>query len=231
MTPKELFDKVEQELGHTSQAIRFIANTTSDIELHRPIPFFALPEFYEACYCSLQHFGICLINGEKNYDDMVWRRITKILKLIQKNLNEEFKTDLPEREIISIVDEMIAAGHLKIVQDDDGQECVALEENPYDIKIRIIRTPLGQAPEEVRNNWIGIELPARFIPGTVPVRGLVTNLLEFKKSGVFQVPYQVAIEQLQRKAPAAAQWFIKNLGEFYPPLIFDSQCAETIQTH
>jgi hypothetical protein len=88
--------------------------------------------------------------------------------------------------------------------------------------IRIIATPPGEAPEEVRREWIGLDLPlvaGETGPRTVPVGGvltgartplailvkLLTGQRQYQHGYVIDAPQALVL--LADKAPWAAQWW------------------------
>ena len=75
------------------------------------------------------------------------------------------------------------------------------------MKIRIISTPPGGAPEWVRKEWVGLELPTVESSGRPQVGatgGKPENL------GGFQINGKVAIDALKEKSPEAAKWWEDN---------------------
>lgn len=81
---------------------------------------------------------------------------------------------------------------------------------------RIIATPRGDAPEEVRKEWIGVVLPLKdsFNPG----EGAHERNFSFDRQQVrsfVTVPVRTALGELAKKSQPAAQWFYKNLPEFW----------------
>ncbi|GEM_PF-976864 len=233
MTPRQLFEKITENDDLGSIMAKGLITHTPLVVLYEPLPSEeqGLALFYESCHRVLQYLCAELAVGDPHLDNDMLQLATRTLAFIRQNLNQEFSVNLPEWPVVSMVDEMVMDGYFKIARNEGGEDLIVPEENPYDIKIRITSTPPGQAPEEVRSGWIGVELPARFIPGTVPVQGLVDGSLIFRTGGQFKVPYRVAIDELQQKDSSAAQWFLENLGDNYPALLFDADCAETIQVH
>lgn len=74
--------------------------------------------------------------------------------------------------------------------------------------IRIIATPPGQAPEWVREAWVGIEIPL-----TEQESGLVgTGVLGGppENTGGYQVFGSDAFRALTLKSPEAAQWWLRE---------------------
>ena len=74
--------------------------------------------------------------------------------------------------------------------------------------IRIVSTPPGQAPDEVRKSWVGlvIPLPEQDNGGLqMGVRGGKP-----KQLGGYQVYTTEALDILRKKSPEAAEWFEEN---------------------
>jgi hypothetical protein len=92
------------------------------------------------------------------------------------------------------------------------------------LKIRIISTPPGEAPEDIRKAWVGLVLPlARFRPRRETwTSGVLTgprSLLGFlaaalsgrlKRQVVYNVSGRVAIDALAAHSPYAASWWRQN---------------------
>lgn len=77
------------------------------------------------------------------------------------------------------------------------------------MRIKIVKTPLGEAPEEVRRKWVGLELPCdklgdegRF---TFEAKSLKTP--NNPRQNVWFVPQTEAIAILESCSPEAAKWF------------------------
>jgi hypothetical protein len=79
-------------------------------------------------------------------------------------------------------------------------------------RLRIVRTPPGEAPEEIRRAWLGIDLPLR--------RG-ETELANFQTVGIlsgqdpalstgYAVDGRAAVAALASYAPEAATWWRQN---------------------
>lgn len=87
---------------------------------------------------------------------------------------------------------------------------IAIDENDYPNMIRIIKTPAGEAPIEVREAWVGIQLPAS-APFTDAARGAVSYELQEPRE-VFAVPTRLALLYLLGQGKEdAAQWWHDNL--------------------
>lgn len=88
------------------------------------------------------------------------------------------------------------------------------------MRIRIIKTPLGEAPEEVKREWVGLELPCDQTGSEGDFTFEAKSLKEVAnpRENVFFVPQDKAIAILERKSAKAARWF-REAG--YPiPLMY-----------
>lgn len=99
-------------------------------------------------------------------------------------------------------------------------------------KIRIVDVPPGDAPEWVRKEWVGLEIPiADNDPD--PDDSFQFGILggELKNLGGYTVETKVAIEILERKSPAAAQWW-KNYYNYtlglVEWLVFSKEVCEVV---
>lgn len=110
------------------------------------------------------------------------------------------------------------------------------------MQIRIISTPLGEAPEQVRSAWVGITLP---LAVTEPERiegisvfskprtrfGLFLDRF-FDGTGVetgYVVDASKAIEILTAHAPEAAQWWRQHAPQAVAPGEYFLFAAEVCQ--
>ena len=114
------------------------------------------------------------------------------------------------------------------------------------MKIRIKSIPPGEAPEDVRRAWIGLELPVppRFAGRT---RGLGVGVLSGPKSwfGIllatlfgqarrqdgYVVEASVAVNLLAVRAPEAAAWWRTNAAHVLVPgrcFVFAAACCEEL---
>jgi hypothetical protein len=109
-----------------------------------------------------------------------------------------------------------------------------------------VRVPAGNAPEEVRKAWVGVELPLH-APGLYkakvagllePPRGWVAMWLRHLPGfGRTKIGYVVAagpaVEELARRNPAAARWFRVNVPHLLEPgrlLVFAPEECRTVET-
>lgn len=91
--------------------------------------------------------------------------------------------------------------------------------------IKIVSVPPGQAPEEVREKWVGviIPLPEQVTGGfQMGVQGGTSD-----NTVGYQVSTEEALRLLYEKSPAAVQWFLENavLGT---RLVFANQVCELV---
>ena len=110
--------------------------------------------------------------------------------------------------------------------------------------VKIVSTPRGEAPEHVREAWIGLVLPLAQ-PGKRRVAaagiltgprtfigsliGLVTGRYERREGYVVESAKAIAI--LDNSRPEAAQWWQKNTPHLLLPghlFIFDSEACEEV---
>ncbi|MDO8582539.1 MAG: hypothetical protein Q7R63_00900 [bacterium] len=79
---------------------------------------------------------------------------------------------------------------------------------PY---FRIAVIPRGAAPREVREAWIGVALPFDMPCEKSHERRLISGERQLDRP-FMTVPAAVALEELGKKSPEAAQWFYDNLS-------------------
>ncbi len=99
--------------------------------------------------------------------------------------------------------------------------------------VRIIDTPSGEAPEAVREAWVGLEFPS-FEPQETNTSGRApTGVLSGKSSGDYgyTVPAIIAFHLLREKDYAAYQWWRTNTPDLFGPtsgLCFNFSSCEVI---
>lgn len=87
-------------------------------------------------------------------------------------------------------------------------------------RIKITKTPRGEAPLEVRQAWVGLELPCLPICGFLDGQsyGVVTNT-PLPNRFSFLVFQQDAVEILEKERPEASKWWKEqgypHEGEFF----------------
>lgn len=77
-------------------------------------------------------------------------------------------------------------------------------------RIRIVKTPDGEAPLEIREAWVGLVLPCDPYLG-YPDEGMERGVLNNKEAPLnrcgFSVPQDQAIAILEQKKPEVAKWW------------------------
>ncbi len=79
--------------------------------------------------------------------------------------------------------------------------------------IRIVRVPEGEAPQCVRQAWVGLELPCDPYLGYSDAgldRGVLTGTEAARNRCGFSVPQDWAIAVLEQSDPAAAAWWRRH---------------------
>lgn len=104
-----------------------------------------------------------------------------------------------------------------------------MKDNSKNGIMRITSAPVGQAPLEIREQWIGVEIP--FLEVGMPAGSAhgVLNGETVKPYKAFTVDQTEAIDALRKKSPEAASWwesmgFPKKGGQF----TFNAECAEVV---
>jgi hypothetical protein len=102
--------------------------------------------------------------------------------------------------------------------------------------IRVIKVPPGEAPWEIRVQWVGLELP--LAPGCSGVYSLRTaGLFDSKERSDTAIGYLVvakdAVDILEAKSKVAAAWWRTNTPHLLTTgqrLIFNEYVCEPIET-
>jgi hypothetical protein len=100
-------------------------------------------------------------------------------------------------------------------------------------RVRIVAVPPGEAPEQVRRAWVGLELPltrGESGPRAQDVVGVQSNRLQGQWTG-FAVNGATAVTLLAAKAPEAAGWWRRNaphvlVGGY--TLVFPAEVCERV---
>ena len=109
------------------------------------------------------------------------------------------------------------------------------------MKIRIKSTPPGEAPEHIRQAWIGLEIPAFRCRGRVfgVLSGPKTRLGVFlarllgraKRKVGYAVDAEAAVNLLASRSPEVADWWRQNAPRFIEPgryFMFAAESCEVI---
>ncbi len=94
-------------------------------------------------------------------------------------------------------------------------------------KIRIVASPPGQAPQWVRHEWVGLELPIVSEPGS----GMQFGVMGGKPQNIagFHVTQRDALEVLEKKSSKAANWWRRNLPPgFSGNLVFNRDICQVL---
>ena len=87
-----------------------------------------------------------------------------------------------------------------------------------EVRIRIIDIPPGEAPLEVREQWVGLELP---LVGGDPYAmqlktcGVLTGASEPEETVGYAVSIEDAVRVLEKKSPEAAAWWRSNAAHLF----------------
>lgn len=113
------------------------------------------------------------------------------------------------------------------------------------MEIRIVRRPVGEAPENIRDAWIGLRLPvlpncSRIVEArdigvlSVPRSRLAVLWKSYFGSGQrvrgYRVDPTTAINLLKKVNPLAAAWWLTNTPQVFKPkrcFVFDEECCVT----
>lgn len=97
-----------------------------------------------------------------------------------------------------------------------------------EVKIRIISRPDGGAPEYIRDQWIGLVMPARTTDS--PLANVMTLQRVTDRAGGYEVPWDAAMAALGEKNPSARKWWENlNITHHFPALIFTRDCCEIVK--
>lgn len=77
------------------------------------------------------------------------------------------------------------------------------------MRIRIIKTPSGEAPIWVREHWVGVVLEAEEHEGDTYG---VTTLTKTNRNLGYSVDIKYALDRLAKRSPDAANWFLGSLA-------------------
>ena len=103
-------------------------------------------------------------------------------------------------------------------------------------RIRIIAVPPGEAPLEIREQWVGLILPlADGMPGTwqLQTTGVITGELSDEETIGYAVEFSEAMAALAETAPDAVKWWKTNtlyLFEEEGVLIFEQDVCEPLSS-
>ncbi len=93
--------------------------------------------------------------------------------------------------------------------------------------VKVVKVPAGEAPLHVRQAWVGTVFQA-VGPREYWEEGIVTGKDNPARLG-YAVPQELAVEALERRNPAAADWFREHLRYHSNNLIFGAD--EVVEIH
>jgi hypothetical protein len=109
--------------------------------------------------------------------------------------------------------------------------------------VRIVAVPPGEAPDWVRQKWVGLELPVHSRPRPFRGFGVLTGPRTFLRSlwailsgqgetiFGYAIDAAAALAALQRSSPEAAQWWRDNAPRHMQPgrcLLFHATVCELL---
>ncbi|MBL6752012.1 MAG: hypothetical protein ISP90_15945 [Nevskia sp.] len=110
-----------------------------------------------------------------------------------------------------------------------GRRLTAEEPEPM-AKIRIVSVPAGEAPEWVRKEWVGLEIPV-FELNVRGTEGVLGGKAAPENEGGYGVDVTDALRTLEAKSSAAAEWWsnlISSLDPVPQQLVFGRNFCELI---
>lgn len=97
------------------------------------------------------------------------------------------------------------------------------------VRIRITKTPDGDAPDSVRKNWKGIEIDAYELPGWSGEVDIKTGEpIPERKGNIYVVNAEEALKVLGERSPEAAEWFRQNIRPDLSSLSFGEKEIKVI---
>ncbi len=160
-----------------------------------------IPALFETLRTELQFVGARMCSESEAYNDELYKDLTEILAVFREVFMKNFQVELPEARVVSLTTGMVEAGFFKQKRGKEGQLYVSVVENPFSLKIKIIKIPKGPAPEEIKEKWLELKepLPARQMPG----------------GEGYEVPLRPALKILYDVSQEGALWFAENFGRDY----------------
>jgi hypothetical protein len=95
--------------------------------------------------------------------------------------------------------------------------------------IKIIKTPVGSAPEWVREKWVGLELIAGRMPEDAKECDFITHERSPNRGG-YLVPKKIALRALGKKSVSAALWLENHLADLEGSFVFGPDEAIKVET-
>lgn len=87
----------------------------------------------------------------------------------------------------------------------------------FDIKVQIIKTPKGPAPDEYKEKWKQVpSLPAKEYGFPKAERDFVSREIRPPRDA-YAVPFEFSVTELGRVSPEGERWFRENENLLFPP--------------
>ncbi len=160
-----------------------------------------IAKLYADFKMALQVTGATLMDGNENRDKTIYEMLTNNLAALREVLIQNFSVELPEARVVSFTTGMVEGGFFEYCRDENDVLCVRPAKNPYNIRIKFIKTPDGPAPEEFRQKWIGCVVPARRLSNTGFDKGY---------NECYRVPTTEALAGMRQVSPEAANCLAKR---------------------
>ena len=130
-----------------------------------------ISNFYINFRACLQFIGMGLMDGNEERDKTIFDDLTEVLAALREVIIRNFQIELPPARVVFMVTKAVEEGFLEEFRDEDGVLRVKPNENHYNIRIKIIKTPDGPVPEEFKQKEVGLVLPARRLSNTGLMKG------------------------------------------------------------
>lgn len=124
------------------------------------------------------------------------------------------------------------AAEIKIAEGDFSEGLFSDRHWEPDSRIRITRTPRGEAPKRIRGFWKGVEMDAYKLPASDQNKevGLVSeHQIPPRRMDLYAVRLEEALEALEQKSHEAAEWFRDNSTSDINSLTFGANEVKVIR--
>ena len=101
--------------------------------------------------------------------------------------------------------------------------------------IRVVRVPPGEAPQHIREHWVGLTLPLAAGESSafeMETSGVLSGAQEDEPTIGYVVNIEDAVAILASKSPSAASWWRENASELFSSggtLVFDQDVCEIVE--
>jgi hypothetical protein len=131
-----------------------------------------------------------------------------------------------ERAFVELIEKIKSDQSMVIVDGEFGIFNDSLEKTWFEAQLKkhikiieIIKIPLGLAPEEVRAEWVGLQLPAVQLPDWIKEKDPISGMA-IPRAGSFAVPLKIGLAILKQKSIKAFDWFKNSNFINYPSFDF-----------